>query len=291
MIKKYYFSGKFINPLIMVNILVPTDFSDLSKVSIDFAVKVANKLDANITLLHVVNVIQATRASMRLRLEALEEEIISIAKEDIHKLQLDVLKSIKTPYPVKTKVVKGTSFNDTVKREAKKLRSGLIVMGTRGASGIRKVVIGSNTASLIEVSHIPVLVVPELAQFKNFKNIIYATDLRHIDKEIKALLPYVEIFGSTVHVFHVAANQKAANVAEEKIKKALAKVEYGKFIVKIVVAKNIDKALEEYMDTAKGDLLTTFAYEHSFYEKLFDRSLTRKLAFQTKLPLLAFKQQ
>lgn len=275
----------------MVNILVPTDFSDLSKVSIDFAVKVANKLDGNITLLHVVTIVQPTRASTRLRLEAIEREIMSIAKEDMEKLTAELSKTLKTTKPVKTRIVKGTSFDNTVKREAKKLRSGLIVMGTRGASGIRKVVVGSNTASMIEVSHVPVLVVPELASFKNFKNLVYATDTRHLDRELKALLPYVKIFGSTVHVFHVAANQKAAAVAEAKIEKSIGKADYDKFVVKVVVAKNIDKALEEYMNTAKGDLLTTFAYEHSFYEKLFDRSLTRKLAFQTKLPLLAFKQK
>lgn len=275
----------------MVNILVPTDFSDLSRVSIDFAVKVANKLDGNITLLHVVNIAQPTRASTRLRLEALEEEIISIAKEDIENLRSEVSKNVKTTHPVKTRVVKGASFNDTVKREAKKLRSGLIIMGTRGATGLKKVVLGSNTASLIEISHIPVLVVPELAQFKNFKHIIYATDIKHIDKEIKALTPYITIFGSTVHIFHVAGNPKAAASAEDKINKGLAKTDYPKFTAKIVVSKNVDKAIEEYTEEVKADLLTTFAYEHSFYERLFNRSLTRKLTFQAKLPLLAFKQK
>ena len=70
----------------MLNILVPTDFSDLSKVAINFAIKVANKLNGNITLLHVVTLVQPTRASIRLKLKSLEKEIMDIAEEDFEAL-------------------------------------------------------------------------------------------------------------------------------------------------------------------------------------------------------------
>lgn len=274
----------------MVNILVPTDFSDLSRVAIDFAIKVANKLDGNITLLNVVTVIQPTRASMRLRLEALEEELLAVAREDMKELEREISRKVKTSQPVKSKVVQGSSFNATVKNEAKRLKSGLIIIGTRGANGLKKVLLGSNTASLIEISHIPVLVVPELAEFKSFKNLIYATDLHHLDEEIEALLPYIKIFESTVHIFHAVSNAKAVAAAEEKIKTAISKVKYSKIDWKVIVSKDIDKSVEDYVKETNSDLLTTFTREHSFYEKLFDRSLTRKLAFQSKLPFLAFRQ-
>jgi nucleotide-binding universal stress UspA family protein len=156
----------------MVNILVPTDLSDLSKVAVQYAIKIANKLDGTITLLHVINIIQPTRATMRLRLKTLEQELVELAKEDLDALVSEVSKQAKTSQPIKVKIVKGTSFNDTVKREAKKLRTGLIVMGTRGASGLKKYVLGSNTASVIEVSHVPVLAVPELGDFRNFRNVV-----------------------------------------------------------------------------------------------------------------------
>lgn len=274
----------------MVNILVPTDFSDLSKVALEFAVKVANKLDGNITLLHVVTIIQPTRASMRLRLESLEEELISCAKEDMDSLIAEMAGKIMTTKNITSKVIQGSSFNTTVKNEAKKLRSGLIIMGTRGANGLRKVVLGSNTTSVIDSSSIPVLVVPELAEFKSFKKLVYATDLAHLDAEIDMILPYVKIFESDVEVFHVTSNAKAVAESEARINEAIAKVDYKKFTTNVVVAKDIDKAVEEHVAKNKVDLLTTFTHEYSFYERLFDRSLTRKLAFQSRLPLLAFRQ-
>jgi nucleotide-binding universal stress UspA family protein len=274
----------------MVNILVPTDFSDLSRVAINYAVKVANKLNGTLALLHVVTVIQPTRASLRLRLEALEEELLRCAKEDMEMLIAELAGKLKTTKPLEYKIVQGSSFNATVKIEAKKLRSGLIVIGTRGANGLKKVVLGSNTASLIEISHIPVLVVPELAEFTSLKNLVYATDLMHLEDEIATMLPYVKIFESTLHIFHAASGAKAVAPAEAKIKAAIAGVDYGKFKIRVVADKEVDKAVETYVKETTSDLLATFTREHSVYEKLFERSLTRKLAFQSRLPLLAFRQ-
>jgi hypothetical protein len=67
-------------------------------------------------------------------------------------------------------------------------------------------------------------------------------------------------------------------------------MDYKKFSIHVEVAKDIDEAMEVYLKQNRCDLLTTFTREHSFYERLFDRSLTRKLAFHSKTPLLAFRQ-
>jgi nucleotide-binding universal stress UspA family protein len=288
--KKHYFASLL--QLTMVNILVPTDFSDLSKVAIKFAIKVANKLNGNITLLHIVNMMQPTRDNMRLKIKSMEQELIDVAKEDFEELVKETSKQNKTNRPIKYKVARGTSFSRTLKRQAKKLHSGLIVMGTRGSSDFKKVIMGDSTAAIIDVSHIPVLAVPELAEFKSFKNIVYATDLKHLENELKALLPYANIFGSTVHIVHVTPAEKNVRAAEEKIyKSALGRIDYKKFVVKVIVSKKVDNAIEDYVTQFKADMVTTFAHEHSFYEKLFNRNIAQKLAFQSNVPLLAFKQQ
>ncbi len=275
----------------MVNILVPTDLSDLSKIAVHYAIKVANKLDGTLTLLHVINVVQPTRATMRLRLKALEDELVEIANEDMEKLVQEVSKSLKTTNPIKIKIVKGSSFNDTVKREAKKLRTGLVVMGTRGASGLKKYILGSNTASVIEISHVPVLAVPEFGDFKNFRNVVYASDLKHIEKELKTLIPYLEKFGSTVHLIHIASSLKNVSALEKKIDSVVQKCGFENVIVRVMVNKNIDEAIDHYVATTKADLLAMFTHDPTFYEKLFNRSITRKMAFHGKVPLLAFRQR
>jgi nucleotide-binding universal stress UspA family protein len=274
----------------MVNILVPTDLSEVSKIAVQYALKIVNKLGGTLTVLHVVIVIQPTRATMRLQLKSLEKDLMETSREDMEAFVSTISKQLKTEVSIQVKVAKGTSFNDAVKREAKKLRTGLIVMGTKGASGLRKYVLGSNTASVIEVSHVPVLAVPELGEFKSFKNVVYATDLTNVQKELKTLIPYLEKFNSTVHLLHVTSSLKEVSGLEKKIDGIVKKAGVTNVICKVIVNKNIDEAIDYYVVESKADLLTMFTHDVSFYEKLFNRSMTRKMAFHSKIPLLAFRQ-
>ncbi|MFZ6011947.1 MAG: universal stress protein [Bacteroidota bacterium] len=273
----------------MVNILVPIDFSDLSRVAVQYAVKIANKLGGNVTLLHVVNITQTVRATMRLKVKSLERDLIRGAKEDMDDLLKEVSKHVKTSQPIKYKVVRGASFNETVRRSARRLRSGLIIMGTKGAGGLKKVVMGSNTTSIIEVSHIPVLAVPAHAQFKSIRNIVYACDLKNLEKELKKLIPYVEKFGCTVHILHIVSSGRDVETTEEKIEKIVQKLGYDNIVALVLVDQNIDGAIDQYIDVSKADMLAMFTHDLNFYEKLFDRSYTRRMAFHSKIPLLAFK--
>ena len=275
----------------MVNILVPTDLSDLSKVAVQYAVKIVNKLGGTLTLLHVVSLTQPTRATMRLQLKSLEKELMDTAKEDLEIFVNEISGKLTTDQQIKFKVVNGASFSDTVKSEAKKLHTGLIVMGTRGARGLRKYVLGTNTASVIEASHVPVLAVPELGEFKSFKNVVYATDLKDVDRELQILIPYLEKFNSKVHLLHVTPSLKEVATLEKKVAASISKAEISNVVAKVIVNKEVDEAIDYYITESKADLLAMFTHDLNFYEKLFNRSVTRKMAFHNKIPLLAFRQK
>src|SRR5918995_1497922 len=119
----------------MVNILVPTDFSNLSKVAIEYAVKMANKFNGNVTLLHVIaNVAAPIRSDLSSRIKAVGKQLVIDAEKDFAPILKHAEKLNKTSNPIVHKIEMGDSFSGIVKQFAKKNRSGLIVMGTRGAS-------------------------------------------------------------------------------------------------------------------------------------------------------------
>ena len=272
----------------MLNILVPTDFSDLSKVAIRYALNMAKKMNGKVTLLYVVD-IGDHAASMRLRLHSLIDELVKIAGEDFEQLMAEVNKLNKTGKPVGHKIEQGTSFVDTVSKFAKRNKCKLIVMGTHGASGLKKVVMGSNTASMLEASSIPVLAVPSEAAFKSLKSVVYATDLANTQKELKTMLSVVSSEKPVVHVIHVAANRDAAAEAEAKIDKIVAKVGYKNLLVRVLINKDPGTAINEYVTKIKVDMLTMFPHHYTFFEKLFKKSVTKQLTFYSNVPLLAFK--
>jgi nucleotide-binding universal stress UspA family protein len=274
----------------MVNILVPTDFSQLSKSALKYAIKISNKLGGNVTVLHVMTMTRALRISMFEKFRSLDHDVVDSAEAELEKMIRTLSEQYKSSVPVKYQVVRGAYFPSTLLREARRLRSGLVVMGTRGASGIAKAVMGSNTNSVIEVSHVPVLAVPEKAEFKGFRNVVYASDLRNLEEELQILTRYIERFGSTIHLLHIVPPGDQVDVIEAKIESVLKRFSYKNIITLVLVDNDIDSALDQYVEVSKADVLAMFTHEIGFFEKVFDQSMTRKMAFHSRVPLLAFKQ-
>jgi nucleotide-binding universal stress UspA family protein len=276
----------------MINLLVPTDFSELSVVAIEYAVKMANRMNGTVTLLHVMdNVFKPTRMSMREEAKAIGREASAIAKESFIPIVEEAERLNKTGKPIVVKIRKGRSFTNTVCLFAKRNQIGMIIMGTKGASGITKYVLGSNTVSVMDASRIPVLAVPARAQFKNFKNVVYAADLRFLEEEVHALKPYLKLLDATLHVLHVCDKKKNTEQLQTDVKNILKQVEYRKSTVMIKSGKPIDRAIDSYVRELKADMVTMFTHKRTAYENLFHRSMTKKMAFQSHVPLLAFKNK
>lgn len=274
----------------MVNILVPTDFSPLSKFALKYAIKIANRLGGTITVLHIITTTRALRFSMLEKMRLSGQHFPDSAGQELEKMIRTLSEQYQSARPISFQVVRGAYFPSTLLREARRLRSGLVVMGTRGASGITRAVLGSNTNSVIEVSHVPVLAVPEKAEFKGFRNLVYASDLRNLHEELETLIPYVERFDSTIHLIHIVPPGTPVDIIEVKIEQVLRKFSYKNIITLVLVDNDIDSALDHYVEVSKADVLAMFTHELNFIEKVFDRSTTRKMAFHSRIPLLALRQ-
>ncbi|HEU5148694.1 MAG TPA: universal stress protein [Chryseosolibacter sp.] len=274
----------------MVNILVPTDFSQLSKSALKYAIKIANKLGGNVTVLHVMTMTRALRISVSEKILSPAHDMIGAAEEELEVMIRTLSEQYKAITPIKYHVVRGAYFPSTLLREARRLHSGLVVMGTRGATGITKTFLGSNTNSVIEVSHVPVLAVPEKADFKGFRNVVYASDLRNLEDELTMLIRYIEKFESTIHLLHIVPPGEQVEEVESRIEAVLESFPYKNIITLVLVDHDINAAVDQYVEVSKADVLAMFTHEISFFEKVFDRSMTRKMAFHSRVPLLAFRQ-
>src|SRR5690606_1426586 len=267
----------------MVNILVPTDFSPLSKFALKYAIRIANTLGGNITVLHIMTMTRALRFTMMERVLPANSDVLKSAERELETLIKTLSEQYKSSKTIKYHVVRGAYFPSTLLREARKLRSGLIVMGTRGATGLTRAVLGSNTNSVIEVSHVPVLAVPEKAEFKGFRNVVYASDLSNLEEEMAILIRYIEKFESTIHLVHIIPPGGHIDVVEKEIEAVLRKFDYKDIITLVLVNDDLDSALDQYVQVSRADVLAMFTHELSFFEKVFDRSTTRKMAFHSRI--------
>lgn len=155
----------------MKTILAPVDFSDASVNSVAFAAELAKRSFARLV---IVNIIQK---------KGDEHD----AKDKLISLESDLKKSFDSGLKCETQVAQGTLIT-TLKKIVAVQQPDLIVMGTKGASGLKKILIGSNTVNVLANTKTPVLVIPQVARFEHFFNkgknrIVLATDLDELDNE------------------------------------------------------------------------------------------------------------
>jgi nucleotide-binding universal stress UspA family protein len=255
------------------NIVLLTDFSPLSKVAMQYALRMAAPMEANFTILNIVRLDGIPKANLKAK--QIEKFVASIAQEEGDKLVKELRSQVKGNYELVFKPVKARTVSEMVRRYVDKNPR-----------------LGGTTVSVIDECKVPVLAIPELAKYQNLKHIVYASDLKNIQKELDIIVEFAKIFGSAVHMIHVApVMDKKVDAAIQTVEVVIQKMNYDKLDFKLILEEDVTKAIAEYIKETKADLLTTFTHKLSLEEKIFGRSVTRKVAYQAITPLLAVKRK
>lgn len=136
----------------MNKILVPTDFSSASEKSLDYASKIAEIMNASITLLWVDNIDTTSNLQIDTKIQtALRTE----AKEELKEL-IDKATVLNSAIKYSTKIKTGKVFRE-VAALAQTEKSSMVVLSTNGGSGYEDFWIGSNAYRIISASPCPVI--------------------------------------------------------------------------------------------------------------------------------------
>jgi nucleotide-binding universal stress UspA family protein len=278
----------------MKKILIPTDFSDNAHNALKYAASIAEKIKSQVIIFNFfrIPIVSGDVPIDPSLIEELENESI----ESLQQLKKDVLE--KHP-DLDIKCISSSGLDNEVNEICETSDSNgidLVVMGTKGASGITKAVIGSNTAHVIDDSHCPVLAIPEFATFKGIKKIIYATDFNSSDyKSIRFLKEMASDFDAEIIVVHIAAeNHSLSHEANQldQFKQELGKyTSLDKITFEVIGGEDIAERLNKLIDETGADIISMSTRKRNLYQRLFDRSMTKKMAYHTHVPLLAFHIQ
>lgn len=271
-------------------IVLLTDFTPLSKVAIEYAIRLGATVKAEFTILNIIRFDGVPKANLRMK--QIEKALVQVSEEEGAALISEIKSKIKGDYTIEFKAIRAYTVADMVKRYTEKNKTNMVVMGSRGASAMKKVRLGGTTVSVIDDSPVPVLAIPEFAKFKNLEKIVYAFDLKDTQKELDVILEFAKIYGSHVHMIYVVgAMDKKVEASKLSVEAMIKKSNYGKIDFKLILEEDIPTAIDAYIKETKAELLTTFTHKLSLEEKLFAKSVTRTLAYLGTIPLLAIKRK
>lgn len=162
----------------------------------------------------------------------------------------------------------------------------LIVMGTRGISGFADVLMGTNTITVMEQVHCPVLAVPVSYRYKTPEKIVMAMDQGEgpTMNVMKPLVSIAEKYDAQVLVIHVSKDQ--ANEREVNYDKVNKCLEHVRSHCLTIYDADIVNGLDGFVKEQNVEMLAMIKQKLNFFERVFHRSLSNKMVLQTNVPLL-----
>ena len=277
----------------MKSILLPTDFSKNSENAINYAMALFEDVPCDFYLLNVQKASSFITDDMMVMASSasIYQTIIDVSKRSLANLIIKIETKYKNDKHTFHPIVDYDNFIDSINQITVNKNIDLIVMGTKGASGLEKVIFGSNTVHVMQRCIAPVLAIPDGCLFTNLDNIAFTTNhlTLHNIEELKPLKELVDHHHSKLNVLHF---DEIDGVSKQKLEnKAFLKEYFSE-----TTCENIDSysndlynTLEKYIHTNDIKLIAMMRKKHTFLERLFNRHPEETLAFNIDIPFLVME--
>lgn len=271
----------------MKHILVPTDFSGCAQNAANAAMQVAMKSKGSIHFLHIMP-------------EAGElthvPHVSQAASHDLgkghaqHELNLLVSSATKLGLTA-TPLLVFDKGNERIENYIDPLGIDLVVMGSHGATGIRELVIGSNTQRLVRNSTVPVLVIkhPITDQFI-IENIVFASTFNEdITAPFHLIVDLAKVLKANVHILFINFLDKLVNrdVVDSIVKKLIRPYPDIQFTTNTAEANDEEFGIHQFVEMIHADMVAITTHDKTGF--LLRHAVAEDLVNHENIPILVVK--
>lgn len=277
----------------MKKILVATDFSSYAEKGVMFAIHWSTQQEIELIFVHVLSVQRPGQWSDA-HYEKIAEQEENSCREKLENHIADIYKKMGVePGKYSILVINGISADINILDYCRKNPdTDAICISTKGAGKFNKI-LGTNTGNLITKSVVPVIVVPQNYTADNILTIMYATDFKDYEDEMKKVVAFAKPLKAKIEILHITwpAEIPIDHKTIEESFKNMFKYDVELHLVNTDATLSVTEHLEKQTNLRKPSLLVMFTkQERTFFEKLMLSSKAETLSFQTKVPMLVFNK-
>lgn len=280
----------------MKTILLPTDYSKNAWNAIFTALKLFYDQQCTFVLLHTYEPGLSNLLGDQGE-GSLGGIYASLEEASIEKMK-DLMAYLKEHHPnprhtFRTLVKPGEPVGE-VKKQIREKPVDMIVMGTKGATGAERVLLGSNTVRMLKSVHDkPILAVPEDFDFQRLRHVVFPTDYMHYYEpfELQPLIDLVRDWKAILHMVYAAHTHemKPVQLSNKKLLESrLAGLDARH--AEIPLEKHLSESITGYADQIRADLIVLMQHKHGFLESLTKEKVVKRIAFDSHIPLLILPQ-
>ena len=281
----------------MKNILLPTDFSENSWNAIKYAIRFFENLKCNFYVLHVsrLNNLVANDTPLIVNQDVIEDLYIKPTKQKLR----NVLKRISklSPNHEHHKFYTLTDYRffiESIRKTVDEKRIDFIVMGTKGATGLEQIILGTNTADIITKVKCNTLAIPENAKFITPKEIAFPTDfsLSHDLQVLQPISDILERFQSSLRIIHINKSKTDVNTDQKKNKELLEDYfNNDQYSFHYLTNKKVEDAVQCFVESRDIDMICMVAKNLNYFQQILFHSKVEKISYHTDVPFLVLHEK
>ncbi|MBJ7882057.1 universal stress protein [Gelidibacter salicanalis] len=270
------------------SILIPTDFSDNAWSAVTYALKLYAH---EVCTFYFLNSYYFSNAQSR---TFITSHFIASLKEASQK-DLTELKARADKENTNTKhtfeiLMSGDELLYAIKNSIERYHIDIVVMGTKGATGVDKFFFGSNTVKTIQnITGCPVLAVPDSRTFVAPKQIAFPTDFnRAYDVAmLKGLQDFAALHDAHINILHINVEKSLSNKQQinvDMLKEIFKENKHSFHWMPAYSTKS--EIINDFIKELNIDILAMFNYKHSIIENMTKEPIIKKIGYQPIIPFL-----
>ncbi|TAL63289.1 MAG: universal stress protein [Bacteroidetes bacterium] len=270
------------------SILVPTDFSDCSAAAYSYAALLAEKSDATIYLLHVLD-IPSPSLSANGNKETRMDTHFMMEMMQLTKARMGKIRNGKTFKGADVEeIIELGSVPEMILKAAQKYKIDMIVMGTHGRNGLQEKFIGTNAEKIVRNAGIPVLSVKHAMKNPKLDTILFAADF---SKETEEILPAVSHIAKLLKAKLVLAkiitlnNFETSSQTEKLIEKFRGRNKAFEFSTSIYYADSKEEGIRRSAGALGADMIALGTHGKNGLSHLFQGSIAEDVVSHASLPV------
>jgi nucleotide-binding universal stress UspA family protein len=279
----------------MKTLVVPTDFSSVSVNALNYAVDMAQAINAGLVLLHVYNVpVSFTEAPVAPVTSVSLEEVKRSSEERLEELKKNLVILTAGKIQIYSESRLGEPIEE-LEAICKSLDPMAVIMGSHGTTGFERMIMGSTTLSAIKHIKCPVIVVPPGTTYNGIRRIGLACDFENVVQStpVEYIKNIVKEFGADLYVLNVQDKRDAEADAEEPMMDTVyldSMLEDVKPNYIQLTGKNVVDSITSFAENNNLDLVMVIPKKHRFIDSLFHKSQSRELITHAHIPIVSIHE-
>jgi nucleotide-binding universal stress UspA family protein len=257
----------------MLQVIVPIDFSETSFNAAHYACNMyKNRVDVNIILYHFY---------IKGEDVAAEENYLKSLKEELKACTAQI----------ETLMESGDNFIDSLAAFAHVKAAYMIVMGLTGKTALAQRFSGTNTLKMAEKNICPVLIVPIDAKFTKIENVVITSEMKYVEETptLLAVKKVLQDFKPALHILNVDDSHYISLTSAFKEERDKMEMLLQEFNPEFYFMRLYDfhEAVNLFTHDKNIDIIIIAPKRHGFFARLFKTLHTKKMIYQSKVPVLA----